>query len=146
MFLAALAATSLALPTAVAFGVTSSASASSSVTCKKVSGVITGTITIKSCKPKNAADKTLSGNAGLLAGGGTLTWAPSGDTTVVSSITTTSPGQGACKTGSTEFDSTGTVTGGTSTYTIVGDTLSSRTCVSTKTNKISLVKGTTLTL
>jgi hypothetical protein len=120
------------------------ANAGSSITCGKLSGTITGTITIKKCSPKNKSYKSLSGTATLLAGGGALTWAPGGQTTIVSAPSTSSPGQGACKTGNTEYISTGTVTGGTSTYTHVGDTFHSETCVTTKNSKISLLKGSVL--
>jgi len=53
-----------------------------------------------------------------------------------------SPGQGACAAGSTEEDISGNVTGGTSTYTAVGDVVSAQICVSSS-GKLSLVKGTT---
>jgi len=120
------------------------ANATSSITCAKLGGSISGTITIKKCSPKNKLYKSLSGTATLLAGGGALTWAPGGQTTIVSAPSTTSPGQGACKKGNAEYISTGTVTGGTSTYTHVGDTFHSETCVATKGGKISLLKGTVL--
>ncbi len=120
------------------------ANAASSISCGKLSGTVTGTITIKKCSPKNKSYKSLSGTATLLAGGGALTWSPGGQTTIVSAPSTTSPGQGACKKNNTEYISTGTVTGGTSTYTHVGDTFHSETCVSTTNSKIALLKGTTL--
>lgn len=120
------------------------ANAGSSISCAKLSGTITGTVTIKKCSPKNKSYKSVSGLATQLASGGTLTWAPGGQTTVVSEPSTTSPGQGACKPKNTEYISTGTVIGGTSAYTHVGDTFHSETCVSNKNGKIALLKGTTL--
>ena len=144
LFMAATLAATLAVP-ATLVATSSPAFAASSITCKKLSGTITGTITISKCKPKapkGEKDKTLSGQAANLAAGGTLTWAPSGKTTIVGSPNTTSPGQGACKAGSTEYDSTGTVTGGTSTYTHAGDAFSSKDCVDGSGN-ITLLKGTT---
>jgi hypothetical protein len=145
MFVAVAAAATLAVPAAAFLATSSPATASSSVSCKKVTGSISGTITMKSCTPKDKNNKSLSGIATQLATGGTLTWSPSNGTTIVGNINTTSPGQGGCKNGSTEYDTTGTVTGGTSTYTHVNDTLTSRTCVTSK-GKLSLVKGTVATL
>jgi len=135
----------LAVPvSAVVIGGGSSAWAGSTVTCATLKGTDTGTVTISSCKPTNAQYKTLSGKASKLATGGALTWAPSKKTTIVGGLTTTSPGQGACPKGSTEEISTGTVTGGTATYTHVGDTVSSKVCLKGKT--LSLLKGTKLDL
>ena len=119
------------------------ANAGSSISCTKLSGSISGTITIKKCSPKNKLYKSLAGTATLLAGGGALKWSPGGQTTIVSAPSTTSPGQGACKPKHTEYISSGTVTGGTSTYTHAGDTFHSETCVATN-GKIALLKGSTL--
>jgi hypothetical protein len=64
-------------------------------------------------------------------------------------MVTTSPGQGSCKHGSTEEDTSGDVgppsNPGTSTYTHAGDAIASRTCV-TGSGKISLVPHTTMSL
>ncbi len=135
----------MAVPVGItAVSLAPTANAGSSITCAKLSGTITGTITIKKCSPKNNSYKSLSGTATQLASGGKLTWAPGGQTTIVSEPSVSSPGQGACKPNNTEYISTGTVTGGTSTYTHVGDTFHSTDCVSNKNSKIALLKGTVL--
>ena len=136
--------TALAVPTSIAAVTLTAgpAAAASSIQCAKLGGNITGTIVIAKCSPKNKLYKTLSGTASLLAGGGPLTWSPGGQTTIVSAPTTTSPGQGSCPKKWTEYDSTGTVTGGTSTYTHAGDTFSSRACV--KGSTIKNLKHTTV--
>jgi hypothetical protein len=135
----------LALPaTFSAFALSSPASAASGVSCQKLTGTITGDITISKCTPKSKTNKTASGLAVSLASSGTLTWSKSGQTTNVT-LSTSSPGQGACKAGSTEYDVTGTVTGGTSTYTQSGDAVSGKACV-TSGGSLSLVKKSVMTL
>jgi hypothetical protein len=142
LLVAAATALALSVPASVAvIGTSAPAWAASSVSCGKLSGTITGNITITKCTPKSATNKSASAPASALTSGGTLTWASSGGTTTVS-MTVTSPGQGGCKAGYTEYDANGHVTGGTSTYTHVGDVTSTRACVSTAKNKIALVKGT----
>ena len=113
----------------------------SSVQCAKLSGTATGTLTISKCTPTSAVNKSAT-SPGLTS---TLTWGTSGQTTIESLNDPTSPGQGGCKKGSIENDYSGIVTGGTSTFTTVGDTISARTCLSTS-GKLSLVKGTTFSL
>ena len=145
LLMAATVAAAFAVPAGLVL-TSSPASAASSVTCKKLSGTITGTITISKCTPKapkGEKDKTLSGQATGLATGGSLTWSPSGKTTTVGKPVTTSPGQGKCPTGWTEYISSGTVTGGTATYTHAGDTFSSDDCVNNSTSVIAILKGTT---
>ncbi|HXQ61242.1 MAG TPA: IPT/TIG domain-containing protein [Acidimicrobiales bacterium] len=109
----------------------------SSVQCAKLTGSATGTMTISKCTPKVAGNKS----ATATAFGSTVTWKSSGQTTDESNGMS-SPGQGACAAGSTEEDISGNVTGGTSTYTAVGDVVSAQICVSSS-GKLSLVKGTT---
>jgi hypothetical protein len=70
----------------------------------------------------------------------TFIWKSSGETTIAT-LDASSPGQGACRAGSIEYDISGTVVGGTSTYTTVGDTISAQACIS-RTGNLSLVKGT----
>jgi hypothetical protein len=138
LLVAAATALALSVPVSVAVvGTSAPAWAASSVSC----GKLTGTITITKCTPKSSTNVSASAPASALTSGGTLTWASSGGTTTVS-MTVTSPGQGGCKKGYTEYDANGTVTGGTSTYTHVHDVTSTRACVSTAKNKIALVKGT----
>ena len=134
----------MAVPVGLTAVTLAPAANASSIGCAKLSGTITGTVTIKKCSPKNKLYKSLSGTATQLASGGKLTWAPGGQTTIVSAPSTSSPGQGACKKNNTEYISSGTVTGGTSAYTHVGDTFHSMTCVSNKNGKIALLKGSSL--
>jgi hypothetical protein len=47
--------------------------------------------------------------------------------------------------GSIEYDISGIVTGGTSTYTTIGDTITARICLS-GTGTLALVKGTVFSL
>jgi hypothetical protein len=112
------------------------------VQCTKVSGTTSGTMVLSRCTPPSTTDKTAS-SVGIA--GGTFTWAKSQRTTVANLDPITSPGRGACSLGSTEEDITGTVAGGTSTYTVVGSPISASICVSSL-GKLSLVKGTVFTL
>jgi len=140
--------TSLAVPATVV-GVTMGAgpaSAVESVQCGKLTGSILGNVTIKGCVPKNKADKSVTGAAGALASGGTLTWSPGGQTTVVGAPTYSPITPGQCKKGWSEYETSGSVTGGTSSYTHAGDSVRSLTCVNFKTNKIQLLKGSILSL
>ena len=129
------------------FGLASSSSASgSSVQCAKLAGSISGTVTFSKCTPTSKTNKSLSGAAGSLVSGGILTWKKSGQTTEVSDLNTTQPNppQGACPNKWQEYDTTATVTGGNSTYTNIGDVVSSRTCV--KGSTIKLVAGSQASL
>lgn len=143
----AVATAALSIPASVALvGVPAVAGAAgSSVSCASVKGTITGSVTIGKCTPKNKADKSASGAAASLTSGGTITWSPSGQTTMTS-LTVSSPGQGPCKKNTSEYIATGSVTGGTSTYTHSGDAVSVKVCVSSKTGKISIAPGTTAAL
>ncbi len=124
---------------------TGAAFAVTHATCKKLSGSATSSFTISTCSPTNAQYKTASAKSSTLAsGGGTLTWAPSKKTTVIKG-TVTNKGQGGCAVGSQEYDLSGTVTGGTATYTKKGDIVKGRACLS-PTATLSLVPGTSLTL
>lgn len=76
---------------------------------------------------------------------GVVTWSPGGATTTYSVDSLTSSGQGLCAARSTEFDLSGTVTGGTSTYTAVGDAVAVEVCVTAR-GKVSLAPGTTAAL
>jgi hypothetical protein len=110
------------------------------VTCAKVSGKLSGKISFKKCTPKSPTNKSAKGPGASLTSSGTLKWKKSGQTTVISASAAASSGQGGCKHGSTERDVTGSVTGGTSTYTKTGDYVSLRLCVSGS-GSVSLVKG-----
>jgi hypothetical protein len=162
MFLFVVAVTTVAVPTSIAAVTLAAGPAAASggtLVCSKISGSGAGTVTIKKCndtvivttkhgskvKP-DKTNKTISGSGPSLVAGGTLTWAPSGQTVNVGSLTTTSPGQGGCPTAWTEEDSNGTIAAGsTSPYVHTGDTFSSRICVN-KHLKVKLVQGTTLAL
>ena len=121
------------------------AGAQETLQCNKVTGTTTGEVTVKSCRPGNRTDKSASGPAHVLVNGGTLTWKPSGQTTIVGGISHMVRTPDTCKTGWTEYNTTGLVISGTSTYTKVGDHLNALTCVS-KTGKITILKGSTLSL
>jgi hypothetical protein len=153
--LAVVAVTAVALPASVlVVGLPGSASASGpTIQCSKLSGNIGGNIKITGAKCKAKPPKgygNITFTASELEGGGTLPWS-GGGTITVSAPSTTSPGQGGCKHGYTEEDSTGSVTGGTDTgsntydSSLIGGTYSSRTCVNNA-GKITLVKGTKFTL
>jgi hypothetical protein len=109
----------------------------SGVTCAHVTGSFSGTMKLTACTPASNTNRVAS----TVAIGSTLTWSTSGQTTV-ESLDSSSPGQGACRLHSTELDISGAVTGGTSTYTAIGDVVSASLCES-KTGHLSLVKGTT---
>jgi hypothetical protein len=124
---------------------TGAAFAVTHATCKKLTGTATSTFTISSCSPVNASYKSATAKSTALATGkGTLTWSPSKKTTAISA-TITSKGKGGCAVGSNEYDVSGTVTGGTATYTKKGDSVKGRACLS-PTGALSLVPGTSLTL
>ena len=122
----ALTAAALAIPSAALVGIAAPAGAVSHVTCSTLKGTTTGTVTVGGCLPTQATNKTVSGASSKLAYGGTLKWAPSGKTTIVSKPKLTT-GK-ACPAGSTEEIATGTVTGGTSAYTKKGDVFSAKVC------------------
>lgn len=131
------------VPSAVAIATLApSAGAASGTTCATAKGTVSGAITFKKCSfmsGKDKANKSLSGSTSALAHGGTLTWAPSGQTTITGAPSFTSPGQGSCRRKTTEFIAHATVVGGTSPHTQLGDTLSARVCL--KGTKFSLLKG-----
>lgn len=138
----ALTAAALAIPSAALVGITSPAGAVSHVTCSTLTGTTTGTVTVGGCVPTQSTNKTVSGKSTQLASGGTLKWAPSGKTTIVSKPKL-SKGT-ACPKGSTESIATGTVTGGTSSYTKKGDVFSAKVCITG--TKVSILKGSKVLL
>ena len=119
---------------------TCTGSCTSTVTCAHVTGTARGTMKLSACTPVSRPNKVAS----AVAFGSTLTWLTSGQTTV-ESLSSSSPGQGACPLHRTELDISGVVSGGTSTYTTIGDVVSASLCES-KTGHLSLVKGTTYSL
>jgi hypothetical protein len=138
----------LALPASmVGLGLSSPAYAASTISCAKLKGKLSGTekVTISKCSTIPAGYVAMTGSALTLATGGNLTW-KNHDFITVGSPTTSSPGQGGCKAGATEEDSTGTVTGSSSDafdMSLVLGTYSSRVCL--KGTKLSLVPHTTAT-
>jgi uncharacterized protein (DUF2147 family) len=137
----------LALPvsaaTAGAVATAGTAGASAPVSCTKVVGNASNTVTLKGCGGGLGKG---SAPALSLATGGTITWkGKNKGTTTIGNVSVTSPGQGGCKTGSTEEDFTGTVTANTSKANILGTTVSGRACVNGA-GGITLVKHTTLVL
>jgi len=115
-------------------------SCTSSVSCAKVTGTVTGLMKLSLCTPASATNRTAS----TAALGSTLTWVTSRQTTV-ESLSSSSPGQGLCPLNSTELDISGVVTGGTSTYTAIGDAVSASLCEN-RSGHLSLVTGTKYSL
>jgi hypothetical protein len=119
------------------------AASKSSVSCTALTGTTKGTVTVSKCTPASATNKTVTGTSLKLATGGTLTWAPSGQTTIVSKPKLTVGGK-ACAKGSTEEVATGSVTGGTSKYTKKGDVFSASVCLTG--TKVNILKGSKVLL
>ncbi len=113
----------------------------STVQCAKLSGSFTGTMKISGCTPASPADR----KASMASSSDTWTWSKSGLTTVVSMNPPVSAGQDGCPTGRTEYDLSGAVVGGTSTYANLGDAVGARVCVN-RSGRLSLVRGTTFAL
>jgi len=138
-----------AIPTSIAVvAMAPAAQAASSVTCKKVTGTISGNITIKTCSVAKADKKTyksLTGSAVQLATGGTLTWSSSGASITISAPTLSTPPPGTCKPKDTAETATGTVTAGDGVVAQTGDTFSATVCY-TSSGKLSLAKGTVVGL
>jgi hypothetical protein len=104
------------------------------VYCGGLTGTLGGTVTLSGCRPRSGTSTRASWVAD------TFVWKPSGETTTVS-LEFSSPGQGRCPAGSLEYDISGTVVGGTSTYVSVGDPVSAQICVN-RLGRMSLVRGT----
>jgi hypothetical protein len=133
----------ISIPTSVAVvGISTPAFAATKVSCASLSGTATGKVTVGKCSPKAKTNVSVSGASSSLLTGGTITWAPSGQTSVIQ-LTVKSPGKGGCAKGNTEEDASGSVTGGSSTYTHIGDAVAIKACFAKKGGKLSLVKGST---
>ncbi|HEY7946261.1 MAG TPA: hypothetical protein VID75_01225 [Acidimicrobiales bacterium] len=111
--------------------------------CTKASGTITSNLTVTGCN--SGLGKGSVPASSLASGSGTITWKGKHGGTTTISVSATSPGQGACATGSTEEDATGSVTADTSGKVTVGSTVSAKACV-TSTGSVSLVKHTVFAL
>jgi large repetitive protein len=109
------------------------------VVCTKVSGIVGVSLTIARCTPHQKTNLT----ATLDPTGTFFTWAPSKQTTTVSLNAPYSPGRGSCPLGHVEWYYSGTVTGGTSSYTTNGDVFGAVTCAS-KTGTLALATGYTV--
>jgi len=114
--------------------------AGSSVQCSKLTGTATGSVTISKCAPANKQYKSATApTASLAGGGGTITWAPSGNTSTIT-VTFKQATKNRCGSG-TEYDAKGKVTGGTANYTKTGDKVKVDVCLSSSGN-VTLVPGT----
>jgi photosystem II stability/assembly factor-like uncharacterized protein len=119
-----------------------------SISCSHATGSLDPTtfdftVSLSQCTPGSNENRkgTLTGSPE----GGTIVWEPSGQTTI-GSLAMFSPSQEAlCRKGWTETDVTGTITGGTSTYTAVSDGVTIHACLNSKTNRVMLAKGTAAT-
>ncbi len=121
----------LSVPAMVVTVAVSSPAWASGVSCKKLTGyaVSANKFKLQKCTPANP-EKTLSGRATNLTtvGGPTTdTWKWNGGKTTVVSLSVALTA-GVCGAGYTGYTDTGTVTGGTSTYTTVGDPVSMVVC------------------
>jgi hypothetical protein len=126
------AAAALAIPMSAAMvgivGAPGIAGASSPITCAKVTGSLTGTVHFRGCHTPWA-----NGNAvgTSLATGGTISWNGKHPGSVSFSGSVTTPGQGECPTGSTEYtasDAVTAVTGSAASLLQVGDSVSGTAC------------------
>jgi Bacterial Ig-like domain (group 3) len=118
--------------------------ATPSLACSRLSGKASTSIKFSLCTPFSTLNRTARAPGSLLSSGGTITWIRSAQTSVVS-LTSTSPGQGACPRNFVEHDLSGDVTGGSSVYTLPGDPVSIRLCENAR-YAVRLVTGTTANL
>jgi hypothetical protein len=143
MLVAAALSIPLAASTAGLVALSGPAGASAPVSCSKVTGTTTGTLTFKGCGGGLGKG---TGPAAALAGTGTITWkGHHKGTTTITITSVTNPAVSRCATGSTEFDATGSVTGDTSGKVTVGSPVSGDACV-TAAGAVTLVKHTVFTL
>ncbi len=125
---AALVVVALTVSASVAIVVSNSAWATPSVTCHKLGGKATGKFHLKQCTPR-MPERTLTGPGNDLAtvGGPTTdTWTWNDGATTVVSLTVVRGG--TCPAGYSAWTDTGTVIGGTSTNTQVGDSIAIAVC------------------
>jgi len=140
----------LALPvTVVTATMAPAANAGSFLTCAKLKGSESTSVTVSKCAVPKADKKTFKSlaatNAAALATGGTLTWASSGDKVTVSAPTLGAAPAGACPAKDTGETATGTVVVGDGVVTHNGDPFKTTVCIS-KSGKISAAKGTVVEL
>jgi hypothetical protein len=127
-----MAAAALAIPMLAAtvgiVGAPSTAGASSPITCSKVAGSLTGTVHFKGCSTPWGKGNAVGTS---LATGGTISWKGKHPGSVSFSGSVTSPGQGVCPSGSTEYAASDVVTGVTGSAASllqVGDSVSGTAC------------------
>ncbi len=142
--------TTVAVPVGVATVVLAPASnAAVSLTCAKLKGSESGSVSVSKCavpKADKKTFKTLSAqNATALATGGTLTWSSSGAHVTISAPHLTSGPAGACPSKDTTETATGTVAVGDGVVTHNGDTFKTTVCITSK-GKIKNAKGTVVEL
>jgi len=140
----------LAVPVGIAtVTLAPAAGATVSLTCAKLSGSETGSVTVKKCSVPKADKKTfkslLAANATALATGGTLTWSSSGDHVTVGTPTLSSAPPGTCPSKDTAEVATGTVTVGDGVVTHNGDTFKTTVCIASN-GKLKNAKGTVVDL
>ena len=112
------------------------------IACKKLTGTITGTVTLASCTGNTGgASKPLP--AATLASGGTITW-QNGKTTTVTLKVTQGPGT-KCAAGSTEYDAKGKTTKDTTGSALIGGKVKANVCVSAA-GAVSLLPGSKATI
>jgi hypothetical protein len=143
-------AAALAMPASLAaVSLSGTAGAATPVACSKLSGNINTTIKVTGakCKAKPPkAYKTLSGTAGALASGGTLTWNDAGASITISAPTLSQTA--TCPKGWTEETANGTIASATDaagiTYdaNLVGTDYSAEICFNNKSGAVKLVKKT----
>jgi len=97
------------------------------------------------CTPKNVSYVSATGTALAFLSGGLLTWSPSKKTTPLGKPTVKKVTPDKCAVGGTEYSYSGSVSGGTATYTKKGDVVTAKVCV-TKLLAVSLLPGTKLAL
>ncbi len=119
--------------------------AAASLACSKAAGKSASQIKFAHCTPFSTHDRVAFAPGSFVRSGGTLTWRRSGQSAVVTA-SSTSPGQGACPAKFSEVELTGTITGGTSQYALVGDPVSIDFCVSNRTGAVRLLAGSTAQL
>ena len=131
----------LAVPSAVAVGLSGTAGAATTPSCGTLTGTAATTVTISKCTPVKAGYTSASGKSSSLENGGTLTWSSSKKTTTIAKPKLTKV-TNKCGSGYTEEKATGKITGGSSTYTKKGETFTAYVCVGAK---LKLAPGTRAT-
>jgi hypothetical protein len=152
LILAGTVAVALSVPATVATVVVSGPAWAVGVSCKNLTGYAVGAhkFKIQKCTPANA-EKTLSGrgtNLTTVGGPTTDSWKWNGGKTTVVSLSVALTA-GVCGAGYTGYTDTGTVTGGTSTYTTLGDPVSLVVCAKSANpykGNLHLAAGTMATL